>query len=86
MSSNGRQELLALRDQLNASIDSLLADSSLNIPSLKDTHPGPPLVTGAAADAATAAAKLEALLAGPVYTISKALGVSLFTGARQQMS
>ncbi|ORY37881.1 hypothetical protein BCR35DRAFT_339626 [Leucosporidium creatinivorum] len=83
MRTDGRKELLALRDLLNTSIDSLLANSSLEIPSLKDSKPGvPPLLGGASKTSSAAAAQLIALLEGPAYTMTKSLGGHIASSLR----
>ncbi|ORY66774.1 O-methyltransferase [Leucosporidium creatinivorum] len=75
MTTTGRDELIALRDLLTTSIDALLADPSLEIPSLKDASPGKgPVAAGPTLVATGAADQLVALLNGPAYTVTKALG------------
>lgn len=73
--TKAHEELLALKSLLNTSIDALLVDEQL--PSLSDSTPGArPLLAGPGAVVSAAASQLIALIGGPAYTMSRAMGVS----------
>ncbi|ORY66775.1 S-adenosyl-L-methionine-dependent methyltransferase [Leucosporidium creatinivorum] len=82
MSPTGRKELLALRDLINSSLDALLADEQLDIPSIHEPLPGPPIASAAAVEASGAAAQLQAMLEGSAWTMQKSMGGHVVSSLR----
>jgi hypothetical protein len=83
---SGIEQLLKLRDQLNAAIDTLVASpEGKSLPALDDSlsHAPPALMTAPGAATATAVAqKITALLAGPHRGFALSLSVGFHSRSR----